>query len=134
MLDPIRRIGKANVYADDRAVPVESLTFFPVADATTNTFRVRAVLPAASVTLYPGTLVKIGFVVGDTERLLLTTSAIVHRSELTAVYVVGDTVTLRQIRVGRRYGDRTEVLAGLAAGEVVAADPIAAGVYLQQQR
>ena len=108
---------------------------FPVADAATNTFRVRASLPAASITLYPGTFVKIGFVVGETERLLVPARAVVHRSELTAVYVVGETaVTLRQIRVGRSYGDRVEVLSGLAAGEVVAADPVAAGVYLQERR
>jgi multidrug efflux pump subunit AcrA (membrane-fusion protein) len=43
-------------------------------------------------------------------------------------------VTLRQIRSGRRYGERVEVLAGLEAGEVIAADPVAAGVYLQERR
>lgn len=135
MLDPIRTIGKANVYVGERTIAAESLTFFPVADAATNTFRVRATLPAGGVTLYPGTFVKIGFVVGETERVLLPAGAIVHRSELTAVYVVGEAaVTLRQIRVGRRYGDRVEVLAGLAPGEVVAADPVAAGVYLQERR
>jgi RND family efflux transporter MFP subunit len=135
MLEPIREIGKANVYVGDRTIPAESLTFFPVADPATNTFRVRAVLPPSSVPLYPGTFVKVGFVVGETERLLLPASAIVRRSELTAVYVVGsDAVTLRQIRAGRRYGDRIEVLAGLEAGEKIAADPVAAGVYLQQQR
>jgi RND family efflux transporter MFP subunit len=136
MLAPIREIGKANVYAGDGApIAAESLTFFPVADAATNTFRVRATLPASSVTLYPGTFVKIGFVVGETERLLLPASAIVRRSELTAAYVVGDdSVTLRQIRVGRRHGDRVEVLAGLEPGEAVAADPVAAGVYLQLER
>jgi RND family efflux transporter MFP subunit len=135
MLDPIRRIGKANVYVEDRVIPAESLTFFPVAEQGSNTFRVRATLPAGSVTLYPGTFVKIGFVVGDAERLLIPTTAIVRRSELTAVYVVGaDAVTLRQIRIGRRYGERTEVLAGLAAGESIATDPVAAGVYLEQRR
>jgi RND family efflux transporter MFP subunit len=135
MLDPIRTIGKANVYVGERTIAAESLTFFPVADAATNTFRVRATLPAGGVTLYPGTFVKIGFVVGETERMLLPTSAVVQRSELTAVYVVGEAaVTLRQVRVGRRYGDRAEVLSGLAPGELVAADPVAAGVYLQQRR
>ena len=135
MLDSIREIGKANVYVGERTIAAASLTFFPVADATTNTFRVRARHPAGSVTLYPGTFVKIGFVVGETERLLLPASALVQRSELTAVYVVGDkAVTLRQVRVGRRYGDRIEVLAGLGAGEAVATDPVAAGVYLQERR
>jgi RND family efflux transporter MFP subunit len=135
MLEPIRKIGKANVYVDDRAIPAESLTFFPVASPGTNTFRVRVTLPAGSATLYPGTFVKVGFVVGDAQRLLVPTSAIVHRSELTAVYVVGpDAVTLRQIRTGRRYGERTEVLAGLTDGESVATDPVAAGRHLEQQR
>jgi RND family efflux transporter MFP subunit len=135
MLEPIRTIGKANIYVGERAIGADELTFFPVADAATNTFRVRAALPAGSVTLYPGTFVKIGFVIGETERLLLPDTAIVQRSELTAVYVVGEeAVTLRQIRVGRRYGERLEVLAGLSAGEAVAADPVAAGVYLQQHR
>jgi len=74
-------------------------------------------------------------VVGDAQRLLIPTSAIVRRSELTAVYVVGaNAVTLRQIRIGRHYGERTEVLAGLAAGESIATDPVAAGVYLEQKR
>jgi multidrug efflux pump subunit AcrA (membrane-fusion protein) len=123
------------VYVGERTIPAEELTFFPVADPATNTFRVRATLAAGSVTLYPGTFVKVGFVVGETERLLLPATAIVQRSELTAVYVVGEeAVTLRQIRVGRRYGDRVEVLAGLSPGEAVAADPVAAGVYLQERR
>jgi RND family efflux transporter MFP subunit len=135
MLDSIREIGKAGIYVGEHAIAAESLTFFPVADAATNTFRVRATLPAGSATLYPGTFVKIGFVVGETERLLLPATALVQRSELTAVYVVGEAaVTLRQVRVGRRYGDRIEVLAGLAPGETVAADPVAAGVYLQKHR
>ena len=135
MIEPIRDIGKANVYVGDQTIAVESLTFFPVADASTNTFRVRASLPAAGVTLYPGTFVKVGFVVGETDRLLVPASAVVRRSELTAVYVVGsDAVTLRQIRPGRSYGQQLEVLAGLEAGEAIAADPVAAGVYLQQRR
>jgi RND family efflux transporter MFP subunit len=135
MLEPIREIGKANVYAGNRTIAAESLTFFPVADAATNTFLVRASLPAGSATLYPGTFVKVGFVIGETERLLLPASAVVRRSELTAVYVVHEeAVTLRQIRVGRAYGERLEVLAGLTAAETVALDPIAAGIYLQEQR
>jgi RND family efflux transporter MFP subunit len=135
MLEPIRTIGKANVYVGDRTIAADALTFFPVADPVTNTFRVRANLPPGGVALYPGTFVKIGFVVGETERLLVPESAIVRRSELTAVYVVGESaVTLRQIRAGRRYGERVEVLAGLAPGEAVAADPVAAGVYLQERR
>lgn len=135
MIDPVRKIGRAVVYANGKEIPGQSLTFFPVADAATNTFRVRVNLPAGSATLYPGSFVKVGFVVGETERLLVPLAAVVHRSELTAVYVVDDHdhVVLRQIRTGRVHGDRVEVLAGLAAGEIVATDPVGAGVYLKEQ-
>ena len=133
MIEPIRRIGKARVYVDDQQIEGERLTFFPIADPAANTFRVRVDLPEGAVTLYPGMFVKVGFVIGETERLLIPESAIVHRSELTAVYVVGDErVTLRQIRTGREYGDQVEVLAGLADGERVALDPLRAGLYAKE--
>jgi multidrug efflux pump subunit AcrA (membrane-fusion protein) len=134
LIDPIRRIGKANVYVDDHAIAAESLIFFPIADPAANTFRVRVNLPDGSATLYPGMFVKVGFVIGETERLLVPVGAVVHRSELTAVYVVdAEDVSLRQIRAGRRYGERVEVLAGLSAGESVATDPVRAGVLLKEQ-
>jgi multidrug efflux pump subunit AcrA (membrane-fusion protein) len=58
---------------------------------------------------------------------------LLRRSEVTGVYVVDehDQVRLRQVRVGGTFGSRTEVLAGLRAGERVAADPVKAGIYLK---
>lgn len=38
-------------------------------------------------------------------------------------------MTLRQVRLGRQQGAEVEVLAGLAEGERIALDPIAAAVY-----
>ncbi len=135
MVEPIRGIGRAFVYVGDERVPAESLTFFPVADPVTNTFRVRVNLPEGSATLFPGMFVKVGFVVGESRRLLVPAAAVVRRSELTAVYVVDDErVTLRQIRVGRAYGEDVEVLAGLDAGELVALDPVAAGIYVKERQ
>ena len=41
---------------------------------------------------------------------------------------------MRQVRLGEEYaGGTLEVLAGLAAGEKVALDPVKAGVALKQQ-
>jgi len=135
MVDPIRNIGKARVYAGDHLIEGTSLTFFPVADPATNTFRIRVNLPDNEVVLYPGMFVKVGFIVGETSRLLVPAEAIVQRSELTALYVVDGKggVSLRQVRVGRRFGQRMEVLAGLAEGETVALDPVRAGIYLKEQ-
>lgn len=134
MFHAIRTIGKAFVYVKGERIAAESLTFFLVADAEANTFRVRVNLPDGAVTLYPGMFVKVGFVVGETQRLLVPAEAVVRRSELSGVYVAdGDAVALRQVRLGRRYGDSIEVLSGLSEGEAVAIDPVAAGIWLKEQ-
>ncbi len=134
MFHSVHTIGKAFVYDDGKRIAAESLTFFPVADVAANTFQVRVNLPDGSATLYPGMFVKVGFVVGESHRLLIPADAVVRRSELSAVYVVnGDLVTLRQVRLGRRYGDSIEALAGLTEGEMVAGDPVSAGIYLKEQ-
>ena len=72
--------------------------------------------------------VKVGLVVGDTERLLVPRAALVERSEVTAVYVVDpqNRTELRYVRTGHLFGDRIEILSGLSPGERVATDPVAA--------
>lgn len=134
MFQSIRTIGKAFVYVEGERIAGEELTFFPVADTAANTFRVRVKLPDGSATLYPGMFVKVGFIVGETSRLLVPSAAVVRRSELSAVYVASDDrVSLRQVRLGRRYGDSIEVLAGLSEGEIIATEPVSAGIYLKEQ-
>jgi RND family efflux transporter MFP subunit len=130
----VRTIAKAAAYANGERIEAESLTFFPVADDAANTFRVRVNLPDGAVTLYPGMFIKVGFIVGQSERLLVPVEAVIRRSELSGVYVVdGDNVSLRQVRLGRRYGESIEVLAGLNEGESVATDPVRAGIWLKEQ-
>lgn len=113
------------------------LTVYPFADAKTHDFTVRAELASVPAGFYPGMFVKAEFVVGQVSRLLVPVSSVVHRSEVTAVYVVDQqgTVSFRAVRVGARAADETiEVLAGLTAGEQVALDPVRAGVVLKTQR
>jgi RND family efflux transporter MFP subunit len=134
MFDPIREIGKAFVYVGEQRIAAESLTFYPVADPVTNTFTVRVNLPDGSAELFPGMFVKVGFIVGEARRLLVPEGTVVRRSELTAVYVSeADRVSLRQVRLGRHYGDQIEILAGLSEGERVATDPVQAGIFLKEQ-
>jgi multidrug efflux pump subunit AcrA (membrane-fusion protein) len=77
--------------------------------------------------------IKVAFVIGESQRLLVPTEALIRRSEVTGVYVVDDAerLRMRQVRVGRNFGERTEVLAGLRAGERVADDPVQAGIYIK---
>jgi len=134
MFKAVHTIGKAFVYVGGDRIAGEDLSFFPVADAAANTFRVRVDLPDGSATLYPGMFVKVGFVVGETKRLFIPSGAVIRRSELSGVYVVTDgRIALRQVRLGRRYGDSIEVLAGLVEGESVAIDPVSAGIFLKDQ-
>jgi RND family efflux transporter MFP subunit len=128
IVEQVRNIRKAAVYVDGRRIEATKLTVFPEAATPSNTFRTRLELPENAADLYPGMFVKVGFVVGEADRLLVPARALIERSEVTAVYVIdasGNT-SLRQVRPGHHFGDKVEVLAGLAVGERVALDPIAA--------
>ena len=132
VLAQVRRSGKAAIYAGDRRIEATHITIFPEAAAPSSTFRARIELPPNAADLSPGMYVKVGLVVGEAERLLVPLAAVVERSEVIAVYVVdaGGGTSLRYIRPGHRFGDRLEVLAGLAPGERVATDPVAAAARL----
>jgi len=124
----VRRIRKAAVYVDGRRIEATKLTVFPEAAGTSNTFRARLELPENATDLYPGMFVKVAFVIGEANRLLVPAAAVVDRGDVTAVYVVDENgrTSLRQIRPGHRFDGQVEVLAGLAAKERIATDPIAA--------
>jgi len=112
----------------------DNIVIFPYAKSASHTVRVRMTLPADTAGLHPGMFVKSGFIFGHTEKILVPRNAVVYRSEVTAVYVVNDmgTVSLRQVRLGRRYDAGIEVLSGLQAGETIALDPVRAGIYLKE--
>jgi len=125
----VRKNPQATLITAEGRVEASEITLFPIADPVTNTFRVRLDLPEGQFGLYPGMFVKVVFQTGEAERLMVPSRAVLNRSEVTAVYVVGPNgIRLRQIRTGQRFGDRTEVLAGLSAGEAVAVDPVRAGI------
>lgn len=116
-------------------VTVEKLTVFPYADPLSHTVKVRMNLPKDLQGVRSGTFVKVAFMTGESRRLVVPRQAVVHRSELTAVYVTdaGGTISLRQVRVGReRDNDTIEVLAGLEEGEKVVLDPVEAGLALKE--
>jgi RND family efflux transporter MFP subunit len=128
LVEKVRVIRKAAIYVDGRRIDATKLTLAPQASPDTNTFRVRVDLPENAADLYPGMFVKVAFVVGEAERLLIPVNALVERSEVTAVYVQSPDgrIVLRQVRVGHRFDDRVEVLAGLEPAEVVVTDPLLA--------
>jgi RND family efflux transporter MFP subunit len=130
LIGPVRAAKSATVHFNGQRIESTGVTLFPSADPQSGTFRARVDLPAGISGISPGMYVKAGFATGEAQRLMVPRSAVVERSEMRAVYVVAPDgrVTLRQLRLGHEYGDRVEVLAGLAKGEAVALDPAAAGL------
>jgi len=113
-----------------RWVKAASVIVQPLADARTHSTQVRVNLPPDEPGVYPGMFVRAHFVVGTSSRLVIPASAVLHRSEVVAVYVVDAPggIKLRQVRLGEATADGVEVLAGLNPGEQVALDPIRAGM------
>lgn len=138
-IDQVRQMARARVTLptqDGLSVESTGLTFSPYADPVTHTFRVRVDLPQGQYGIYPGMFVKVAFVVGEQQRLVVPAATVVHRGEVTAVYVVRDgQIFFRQVRTGRVLEDGyVEVFAGLSEGEQLATDPILAGVLLKASR
>jgi RND family efflux transporter MFP subunit len=133
----IRRFGKAELRlgnAGARTLSAGKVTVFPYADPATHTFDVRVELAGQNAGLFPGMSVKVAFMTGSTQRLLMPASALWRRGELTGVYVIhDDNVSLRLVRLGRRFGDEVEVISGLQSGETIARDPVQAVGWLARR-
>ena len=111
-------------------VDSRSVTIIPTADPRTHTTRVRIDLPEDVKGVYPGIFARVHFITGRAARLLVPRTAVLQRSEVTAVYVIGESgrPQLRQVRLGVAGDERAiEVLSGLRAGERVALEPVKAG-------
>lgn len=110
------------------------------ADAVSQTVLWRMALnPSDTAAQVPGRSLKVRFVGASNdsavERLVVPSSAVLRRGELTAVYVVSEPVqgraqfVLRAVRVGPSTADgQVMVLTGLRAGERLALDPVRAGL------
>ena len=114
-----------------RWVDAKNIVIVPSADPRTHTTRIRLELPEDVRGVYPGVYARAHFVVGRALKLLVPRAAVVRRSEVTAVYVVGadGEPRLRQVRLGEASDENAiEVLAGLEPGERVALEPVKAGM------
>jgi RND family efflux transporter MFP subunit len=137
-LPAVRELSRATVELPSiqKWVKAASVTILPAADVKTHASRVRLDLPDDTRDVYPGMFARAHFAVGRAKKLLVPAQAVLRRSELTGVYVVGEheQVQLRQIRVGEPAGEgELEVLSGLMPNEKVALDPVQAGIYLKQK-
>lgn len=139
MVESIRQHKRVAIMAgsgtDVGQVQSDAVTVYPYADPSSHGFTVRAELVNVPQGIYPGMFVKAAFVVGERSHLFVPASAVVKRSEVTAVYVVDQQggIHFRAVRVGRIADGQIAILSGLTEGEQVALDPVQAGSLLKGQ-
>ncbi|WP_036517576.1 efflux RND transporter periplasmic adaptor subunit [Nevskia soli] len=125
------------IFPDGASVDASAVVFFPYADEHTHTFRARVEFPGAGPHgIYPGELVKVGFKLASASALTVVEAALAQRGEVTGLYVedAQHRLEFRAVRTGRTVqGGRIEVVAGLAAGEQVVSDPVAAAEAVRRQ-
>ena len=123
---------------DGRRVAPTLRTEAPGSDPTSQTVEWRLDLPASTGTaagLLPGQPVQVAFTGAapagaQATAISIPTSAVLQRGELTAVYAAqGGRFVLKAVRLGVPQGTSVPVLAGLKAGERIAADPVRAGLF-----
>jgi membrane fusion protein, multidrug efflux system len=109
-----------------RIQPVRT-QLLPTVDPATHTLELRLDLPASLAGVTPGMFARAWLPAAASAgaRVYVPNQAVLRRAELTAVYIVrtDGRPLLRQVRLGRLEGERTEILSGVTAGERVALDP-----------
>jgi len=129
--DVTRQASQIEVQLGSTWVSPVARSAMPSADPVSQTVEWRLELsPQATQNLLPGQQVRVRFVGGQAQRMVVPAAAVLRRGELTAVYVAGDKgFALRAVRLGADHGaEGIEIVAGLAAGDRVALDPVKAGL------
>jgi Cu(I)/Ag(I) efflux system membrane fusion protein len=97
------------------------IAILPSAQDASRTITVRAQLPNASGRLKPGMFAQVSLTPDTRRALLVPSEAVIRTGRRTIVMVKQDEGGFMpaEVRIGREAGGRTEVLAGLSAGEQV---------------
>ncbi|MDE2252264.1 MAG: efflux RND transporter periplasmic adaptor subunit, partial [Gammaproteobacteria bacterium] len=128
-LQPTRPAMVAGMDSGQLPVAASSWSVVSAVDPATHSVEVRAELPATAK-LQPGQFVRLLLPLrAAPAQLRIPLQAVLHRSEVNAVYVLdaNGAPHLRQVRLGPVEGAEVTVLAGLQGGEQIALDPVAAG-------
>jgi len=94
----------------------------PAVNTATRAFPFEAVVPNRDAALKPGTFARVHVESGKVDDVLtLPYSALQYRYGVNRVFVVkGDRLSMRELQIGERLGDRVEIASGVHEGEPVA--------------
>jgi len=125
IINEVKMNPTAKVIINGKQINAQNITIFPYADKASRTFKTRIDIDSKEVPLFPGMTVKVAFKVSEKQAIIIPHNAVIHRSELTMVYVKnGEKKALRHIKLGTSYGNNIEVIAGLATDEEVLLNPL----------
>lgn len=122
---PHAKVGEAvSVATDHGQFEGRVAEVVPAADTASRTFLVKIDLPR-DCNCRSGGYGHASFPIGDAKRLAVLSSAVVEHGELQGVFVVAaeGKVEYRLVKTGKIFGNRVEILSGLAEGEKVAVSP-----------
>ncbi len=107
----------------DQPISGKVVQIVPAADPSSRSFTVKIELPANPL-VRSGLFGRAQFLHGERQSILVPQSALVHRGQLDAVYVIDkdQIASLRYITLGKPSAKDVEVLSGLDGGERVVAD------------
>ena len=116
---------RVTVEGDTTSHPGRVARVSPAIDENSRTLMIEAEVPNADGQLRPGSFANASIVSAETDRaVLVPASALVTFAGVEKVLGVKDgKVVEKRVTVGRRENDRLEIVAGLAAGEAVIAEP-----------
>jgi RND family efflux transporter MFP subunit len=94
----------------------------PGVNTSTRAFPFEALVPNADTVLKPGTFARAHIESGRVDDIVsVPYAALQYRYGVNRVFIVsGDRLTMRELSVGQRLGDRIEVASGVKAGEQIA--------------
>jgi len=107
-----------------QAITGKVVQIVPAADPASRTFTVKIDLPG-NPQVRSGLFGRARFPRGERESILVPQTALLHRGQLDAIYVVGrdEIASLRYVTLGKPEGIDVEVLSGLDSGERIVAQP-----------
>jgi len=109
---------------DNKAVEGRVGRIVPTADERIRSFQVKVALPE-DPSVRSGMFARVAIPVGESGMLLIPTTAVLQRGQLTGIYLVdGEQIArFRLIRIGKTFGDSVEVLSGLKDGDHFVVSP-----------
>lgn len=113
------QVVSVNVEALGRTLDAHVSEIVPAVDAASRAYLVKIDLPALAQ-LRSGMFGRAVFSGGSRQVLAVPAAAVIERGQLQSVFVAdGGNAHTRLITVGRKSGEKVEVLSGLSAGETV---------------